>query len=90
MGIVIDFKPKDQIEFEKKLAQLKEMFELVRQQKASTKCNWVFLTRDNFMKIISGSLDAPRLYRLPKLKQLSWRASDLDSSIPSDHEYLEF
>lgn len=87
---VIQFKPKDQLEFESKLAELKKMFALIKQQQADTKCNWVLLTRDNFMKIIPGTMDAPRIYRIAKFKKISWRVSESTGDSVSDNEYLEF
>lgn len=90
MSNVISFKPKDQCEFEEKLALVKQMFECCRQQRASVKCNWVFLTRDNFMKITAGTHDAPMFYRIPKRQKLLYSIADINDSQAQRIECYEF
>lgn len=54
MSNVIKFQTKQQKELQKKLDEVIAMFETINKTKKSIKCKWIFVTRDNFIRVIEG------------------------------------
>lgn len=91
MSNVIEFKSRQDREFEQKVSELMEMFKLIREQNEKSPCQWVMMNEEGYIKVVSGNLNVPHRYRLPIIKPLNLSFSANTDTIESMQKtYREF